>query len=204
MFVSRNLSTNATLAPGTEVLAINGIPARDVLQRLMKVARADGDNDAKRRALLEVQGIDRYEPFDIYYALYFPLRTPQFELSVRDFGAATNSMVAVNPLSYAGRLAAIKVSPEKMKGDDAVWTLSFLNDCTALLKMPTWALYNSKWDWKGFLTETFSSLNSHAHCSLIIDLRDNEGGMDIGDMIIRHLIKKPTAVSAMKRYTIQQ
>ncbi len=201
MYVSRNLSRNARLAPGTEVLAINGVPASKVLQRLMTVARADGGNDAKRRALLEVQGVDRYEPFDIYYALCFPLRTPQFELAVRPFGAPASTTIQVDPLAYAERLAAIKIAPEKMRGDDAVWTLSFLNDHTALLKMPTWALYDSKWDWHRFLGETFSNLNTHAHCNLIVDLRDNEGGLtSVGDEIAGHLIRKPIALGEMHRF----
>jgi hypothetical protein len=200
MVVSRNLSQNTNLAPGAEVLAINGVPARDVLHRLLQVARADGGNDAKRRALLEVQGLEWYEPFDIYYALCFPLRTPQFELSVRPFGAPAGVAVRVSPLSYAERLAKVRVSQEKLRSDDAVWTLSFLNDHTALLKMPTWALYNSKWDWRRFLAETVSNLDTHAQCRLIIDLRDNEGGLDVGNEIARHLIGKTIAANGMQRY----
>ena len=201
MVISRNLSGDPALAPGTEVLAINGIPTRDVLQRLLTVARADGGNDAKRRALLAVQGLNRYEPFDIYYALYFPLRTPQFALSVRPFEAPAGRTVLVNPLSDAQRRTAMKVPPEKMAADDAVWTLSFLNDRTALLKMPTWALYNSKWDWQRFLADTFSNLNTHARCNLIIDLRDNEGGItDVGYEIARHLLRQNIATGGMHRY----
>ncbi|HEX8486179.1 hypothetical protein [Sphingomonas sp.] len=40
------------IAPGSEILAIDGRPAGEILAALMTVARADGHNDAKRRRLM--------------------------------------------------------------------------------------------------------------------------------------------------------
>jgi hypothetical protein len=76
-----------------------------------------------------------------------------------------------------------------------------LNDRTALLKMRTWALYNSQWDWRQFLEQSFANLVAR-HCSqLIIDLRDNEGGLSSpGDVILEHLIRKDTAGWKFNRY----
>jgi hypothetical protein len=188
MFVTRNLSGNAALAPGAEVLDINGAPAANVLERLVKLARADGSNDAKRRALLEVQGADLYETFDIYYSLCFPMTRTNFNLTVLPPGATTPERVEVAALTFAQRKAALKVSTEDLKGGGAVWQLSFTNDAVAVLTMPTWALYNSKWDWNGFIDTTFSNLTARSVGGLIIDLRDNEGGLDVGSVIARHLV----------------
>ena len=59
MIVTRNFSTDQALVPGTEVLSIDGVATKDILARLMTIARADGSNDAKRIASLQVQGEDR-------------------------------------------------------------------------------------------------------------------------------------------------
>ena len=52
LIITRNFSESKALEPGTEVLAINRVPAALILAKLMTVARADGSNDAKRRSLL--------------------------------------------------------------------------------------------------------------------------------------------------------
>ncbi len=56
--------------------------------------------------------------------------------------------------------------------------------------MPTWALYNSSWDWRAFLTTAFERLEQGGVRDLVVDLRGNEGGVDVGDVIVSHLIRQ--------------
>ena len=68
--------------------------------------------------------------------------------------------------------------------------------------MPTWVLYNSKWDWQAFLNGAFTNLAAHPRCALIIDLRDNEGGDTTpGAALMQHLIKKDLPANGILRYT---
>jgi hypothetical protein len=62
-----------------------------ILARLLTVARADGNNDAKQVAYLQVDGTSRYEAFDIYWPLFFPSAAPLVTLRVRDPERRTES-----------------------------------------------------------------------------------------------------------------
>lgn len=185
MVITRNFSTDSSLVPGTEVLSINGIAVGDILARLLTIARADGSNDAKRRAYLEVQGEDRYEAFDIYLPLFFPTVGTTQTFLVRAPGESTTRSTTVPALSDAQRLAG---RPEVAGKDAPAWTLSFPEPDLAVLRMPTWALYNSTWDWKGFLTRSFEALVRRKTGALVIDVRGNEGGLSVGDELLAHLI----------------
>jgi hypothetical protein len=66
MIVTRNLSSDARLKPGAEVLAIDGVRSGEILRRLMTVARADGSNDDKRLSYLGIYGDAEYEAFDVF------------------------------------------------------------------------------------------------------------------------------------------
>ncbi|KFN42811.1 S41 family peptidase [Arenimonas oryziterrae] len=186
MVITRNLSTEASLVPGTQVLSINGIATEAILARLLTIARADGGNEAKRIAYLEVQGNDRYEAFDIYLPLFFPQIGSTQTLQVQVPGETAARTVTVPALSYAQRLAARPVSDE----DDGApaWTIRYRDDDIAVLDMPTWALYDSPWDWKAFLQTNFAELSRRGVRALIIDLRRNEGGLSVGDELLAHLI----------------
>jgi hypothetical protein len=203
MIVTRNLAAINPINAGSEVVAINGISTRTILDRLMKFTRADGSNDAKRRSYLQLQGMDRYDAFDIFYALCYPLVTPQFDLSLRDKTGLETKHLSVNPLSFEDRIAQIQKSLTALEdGDSPAWTLTFLDQQTAFLKMPSWVLYNSKWDWKTFLSQTFTNLAQHPDCALIIDLRNNVGGLsEPGDVIIRHLISHDPVWPSLQRFT---
>lgn len=184
MIVTKSFATDPNLRAGTEVLEINGTPVATILRRLMTVARADGGNDAKRVSYLEVQGTDRYEAFDVYFPLFFPHSDPQMTLRVRNREETT---IKVQPLTDEQRLAPIKAREEAREGDTPVWDFR-LDGGTGYLRMPTWALYESKWDWKGFLTQTFETLVKSQATDLVIDLRGNEGGLGVGDEIVSHLV----------------
>lgn len=69
----------AGLAPGTLGDAIDGILTQAILEHMLPLARADGHNDAKRIASLQVQGTDRFEAFDVYFSLLYPARADTIE-----------------------------------------------------------------------------------------------------------------------------
>jgi hypothetical protein len=67
--------------------------------------------------------------------------------------------------------------------------------------MPTWALYDSKWDWKSWLNARLNSLSGAR--GLIVDLRNNEGGEDCGDAILARMITQrfvPPAIEQRIRF----
>lgn len=187
MVVTRNLSTDATLVPGTEIVSINAVPVALLLERLMTIARADGSNDAKRRAWLEVQGDERIEAFDVFAPLFFPQIDARQTLVVRAPAGAGTRQVTVAALSAAQRRASGPVEPA---ADQSPWTFDLTSPGIALLRMPTWALYDSRWDWRSYLQQVFETLDRDRSRALVIDLRNNEGGQDVGDVLLAHLVDR--------------
>ncbi|MFO0582697.1 MAG: S41 family peptidase [Anaeromyxobacter sp.] len=182
------------LAPGDEVVAIDGAPAAALLARLVPYARADGGNDAKRIAQLEVRGGERWETFDVFQGLVAPPRDGTFRLRVRAPGGGERA-VEVAAIDLAARRA--QGGPEEVEGGPA-FTLEH-RDRTAVLRMPTWALYRSSWDWKGFLDGAFRELADLGATGLVVDLRGNEGGLDCGDEVVARLVDRDLPRRAYER-----
>ncbi len=183
------------LPRGSQVLAINGVAPRDMLARLLPYARADGHNDAKRVSLLEVRGDDRIEFFDVFHGLAFD--------APRD---GVHRIVARRPdrRRVAAALPAIDLDQRRAQmvardynGDHPVWDWTMRPDGIAVLTMPGWALYDSKWDWRGWLDARLDSLAGAK--GLIVDLRQNEGGENCGDPILARLIRAPITVPTAER-----
>ncbi|MBX7220966.1 MAG: S41 family peptidase [Blastocatellia bacterium] len=200
MIVTRNFSEETRLRPGSQILKLNGIPVGVILDRLLTVARADGSNQAKRIANLEVRGFDRYEAFDIYFPLFFPFEDQTFSLEVRFPGQTKATTLKVKPLTYEQRLAPIKTAVENQKGgDQPLFEFRWLDAKTGYLRMPTWALYDSKWDWKAYLDNVFTQLQTAQAGHLILDVRENEGGLDVGNYIIGKLISRNLTLNTYER-----
>lgn len=172
MVVTRD--PTGALAPGAEVLRLNGVPAGEVLARLMTVARADGSNDAKRRRLLSVQGEDGYETFDIFYPLLFGSRS-RHRLLVTGVEGRRREVV-LSSIGLAERRAQ-RLPAASAADDAALWTMR-REGRAAVLTMPGWGLYNTKWDWRGWLDAEFDRLVREGTRGLVVDLRANEGGLD--------------------------
>lgn len=188
MIVTRDTEGHG-LVPGSEVESVNGQPAADLLAALLPYTRGDGSNDGKRRALLSVQGQEEHETFDIFQGLIAPpgadglhrvtLRTPGGRRETR----------ALPAIDLERRRAAMTRAPDT--GDAQRWNWEERPDGVRLLTMPGWAMWNSKWDWRGWLEERLDSLAGAK--GLVIDIRENEGGDDCGDPIIARLIERPLA-----------
>jgi C-terminal processing protease CtpA/Prc len=198
MVVLADFTPDHQLPKGTEILRINGIQTPEVLRRLLTVARADGSNDAKRIASLEVAGLQKYEAFDIYFPLPFPHRSQRIHLTIRRPKASARTEVVVAPLSYEQRLEHLATVATSNHEHAFEWR--HLSNRAAYLRVPTWALYNSDWDWKSWLDEKLDEASAKRAPALVIDIRGNEGGLDVGNTIISHLIHSDVQISSYSRF----
>lgn len=170
------------LPRGSEILSIDGTPAKAILASLMPYARADGSNDAKRIQQLSVQGFDSYEVFDIFFALERNRPGVAFELQT------SRGPMRLDPIDLKARQAQMR-SPDRGE-NDPMWSIDF-DGAGARLIMGDWTTYNTKWNWRRFLDESFDQIASRNVQALIVDLRGNEGGEDCGDEIIARCIDTP-------------
>ena len=197
MVVTRDFTPGHQLPRGTRILAIGSVPTPTILTRLMKIARADGSNNSKRIASLAVSGDSKYETFDIFYPLLFPRASIAMNLLVIRPASNKRQTVAVQALSYEERLSAVE---NDGTGNDVAFQWSYLPGGAAYLRMPTWALFNNKWDWKTWLNDHLDELADQKPPSLIVDLRGNEGGLDAGNPILARLVTKAVTLSPMRRF----
>ena len=183
--------------PGDEIVSLNGVAAGRILQSLLTVARADGGNDGKRRALMSVQAVDSYESFDIFYPLLFGSRTRHTAVVE---GADGRRRTLVAPAVTLEQRRALRPPKIDARDDTPLWTMRREGDA-AILTMPGWGLYNSKWDWRGWLDREIDALIADRVPRLVIDIRANEGGLDCGDAVIARLIDAPLRKTFQRRLT---
>ncbi|WP_037503187.1 S41 family peptidase [Sphingomonas jaspsi] len=182
MVVLADRSGTGRLVRGSEILSIDGVPASRMLDRLVAYARADGANDAKRVKQMAMLGTDRWETFDIFQGLMLPPTNGVFRLRYRTPTGAVRS----------GEFAALteqqrRATRHTLETDgttEPFWTWE-MQEGIALLTMPSWVMYNSKWAWEPWLDERLDSLAGAR--GLIVDLRDNEGGNEVGNRIFARL-----------------
>jgi len=197
LIITHSFTGVAALEPGTEVLFINGTSSSDLLRNLMLYARADGHNDYKRRALLSVQGNESIEFFDVFQGLISPPIEGLHRLVVRGPGQTRAAKVEVQAIDLSARRGQRVTSDKK---HEAAWKIAWPREDVAQLIMPTWALYDSKWDWRAFLAECFRRIRERPATHLIVDLRGNEGGEDeCGNELLSYLISEPLMLDRMEQ-----
>ena len=197
MVVTADRTPDGSLPRGTEVLSIDGVETDRILRTLLPLARSDGSNDGKRVAYLEVAGNDRYEAFDILYPLAFPVRDTAFTFRVRRPGSSP-VVVRAAALAAAQRRSTRRVR-DTADSTAPAWRYEEKNG-VGVLTMPTWSLYNSKWDWKSWTDSLMSSITARGLDNLVLDIRGNEGGLDAGNAILAHLIDRPLSLPRYRQY----
>lgn len=170
------------LSPGTIVERIDGVATSAMLAQLMPYIRTDGHNEAKKVSLLEVRGTENIETFDVFHGLLFAPKDGRHRIVARTpDGKRVETSLPV--ISLADRRAQMVA---KESDDGPIWTWTVRPDGVAVLDMPSWVLYNSKWQWEPWLAERLDTLPSLK--GLVIDLRGNEGGNDCGALILARVI----------------
>jgi len=191
MIVTRDLTESQQIPAGSQVLRIDGTATRKILRRLLPLVRADGGNAGKRVALLQVSGEARYEAFNVYYPLVFGLSQDDLRLDTQP-PTGTPRQIRTH---WLGSSVSSNDSDKDQREQKFEWKV--LDGGIALLRMPTWAMYDDTWDWRTWLNERFDALAAATSPALIIDLRGNEGGDDdVGAAILARLSVDPGALEA--------
>lgn len=191
MIVTKPLVAHPALVPGTRVSTIDGEADGSLLARMLPQARADGGNDFKRIANMEVrEGASQWEAFDLMWALERAPAPRSAKLLLEPPGG--DAVLVDIPLT--GRESRGAGTKDERRG----WVHRHEGDAT-VLTMPDWTTYNTKWDWRSWLTGVIDETVARGSKRLVVDLRGNEGGEDCGDPILARMIDAPLAEEGAAR-----
>ena len=190
MIVTGPRGPNSLLMRGSEVLAIDGVPAEQLRQMMMPLARADGGNDAKRVAQLGLDPRERYSAFDVYRPML--AQTP------------SDGRITLRMREPRGRERTIEVPAlteselQEWRGESSGlgWQFEIGPDAIGRLTMPDWVTYNSDWNWQAFLDEVVDRLIDQRALGLIVDIRGNEGGTECGWHLLERFVGRDTPLPA--------
>jgi hypothetical protein len=191
--VMLDTAADGAIPRGSEILRLNGERPARLLDALLAYARADGGNDAKRAALMEVRGGEKFETFDIFQGLIAPPTDGAHRIRYRRPDGVQRE-IELPAMSLAGRQA--QSPPAEVSGEAPLWKFE-MREGVGLLSMPTWVMYKTKWDWEAWLDERLRSLDGAR--GLVIDLRENEGGNDCGEMILSRLATRDIALPGYRK-----
>lgn len=176
-------SATPSISAGSEIIAIDGRDPRTITADLMPYLRADGSNDGKRRA--QISEGDGGGAMDRLFPLVHPPADGRYTLRVRDARGGEREVVTPAVTVASRDLVLATSAPADSR---LAWTFVIEGD-TAVLTLPTFAFWDSDFDWRGFLTRSFQELETRRVPYLIIDQRRNEGGDGaIVDVVLGYLI----------------
>ena len=194
MIVTTDLGSGHHLPAGSEVVAIDGIDARDILAKMLPYARTDGSNDARKVADLGIPGDADQPAFDVLRALLFPSSRPSAHVVVRADGRT--AAITCSLMTAAVRDAALRHPSDDFPYG---WTFEVRGN-VCILTMPTWAVFHDQWDWRGFIDAGMDTAIDRNLSGIVIDVRDNGGGLDCGAAIIARIIEAPLAADSYSRH----
>ena len=203
MIVLDGGGSDSALQPGAEVVSIGGRSCRTLLRELTPLVAADGHNDAKRVRSLDLRGEENWPLFDVLLPLVHPRTTAGgvTRLEVRGPGGTTTRTAEVALLSRAERERTIRPGAVTRGSAEPAWRMERLADGSGWLAMPSWAVFDSEWDWRTALEADMDQLAADGAPGLVIDLRGNVGGLDVGDVILSRLVIRDTPKVEERRLT---
>lgn len=207
-FIITANASSKKLPIGSEILSINGIQAKAIVEKLLTVTKADGNSTGEHR--LSSIGLTRreaesYALFDWYFPLFFPVRDDVFEIEARDFSTKQPVKFSVLAMAKAERTAEMAKRYGPTPTYDDGWRFEVRDDELGYLKIDNsiaWRLKTVKVE--DFLAKAFAELKRRDIRNLIIDLRGNGGGsMDIGFHLARYLAPRSLAPYAESRRLVR-
>ena len=190
LYVVTDLSEEAQVAPGAEIVAVDGRPARDLLDTMRLYLSADGANDTFKLYQLG-QGFQFHLLLDL---LFGSAGTYTLDVAPRPGEAATRRVVAGQS---PGRMTAL-YRERTGRGLDAyppALEFRLLDDGVALLTVRSFyegLLGPDHPGFEAFFASAFRQISESGAGDLIIDVRGNEGGNgDYPPMLYAYLADRP-------------
>ena len=186
-YVFRNLSSDASIKEGAELLAINGMPAGDVLSNLLSLIPSDAGIPTRKLRQLEFPA-----NFGRLFALRFG-RPDAYKLRLRPHRSREVLEVTVPGIKEKDVVRILYDRYPEAAERRPVYELSF-RGTTAVLTIRSFGDDPEKGTppYPAFLNDAFRALEEKKTPNLIIDLRGNGGGMDeYGKLLFAHVMDRP-------------
>lgn len=177
---------STAVLPGDTIIAVNSVPVPSLVRELLPLIRADGDSDGKRRALLDFRHRKEFEAIDVFLPLLHAPIDGRYAITRRRGNETRVVWVNAMPSAVRRTKAVPVIAPKPMH------EFTRLDANTAMLRVDAFDYGRDADKWEPFVRETFQVLNRDRVATLIVDLRENEGGSDEGaEFLLRHLIRSP-------------
>jgi len=203
LFIEKNASENSQLKKGLEILSINGIATDTIMTHLVNYITSDGNNYEKRLQRLTLRGDSKFEMFDIFFSLEYP-NEGSFLLELKDHTTNETQKISVQAMSKTKRTRILKQRYSDFGSSfEEGWKFNIIDTKSAQLKIMSFAIFSSDFNWKKFLDDAFKTLKSENIENLIIDIRGNEGGdTQVVEYILERIIDKNITVKLPRQTTV--
>ncbi|WP_247232847.1 S41 family peptidase [Telluribacter sp. SYSU D00476] len=182
VFAWKSYTGDDVIPAGAEIISINKKPIQEVVDQLMAYnSFADGATETGK--YLELNNY-----FSGYYSTFIE-ETDSYVVEYKN-AAGNRESTKVDGVPYTVVNESIKKDLKHLQENQLA--LKFLKNGTALLTLKTFWFESKESSFEKFLEESFREINKRGVSSLIIDIRNNEGGKDsYGSLLYSYLTDKP-------------
>ena len=173
-WIMDSYDSSGVVKKGLEVISVNGDPLPGIIGKLLSGFLSDGNN--KTFKYLEMSKF-----FSAYYANLIGV-PDTFIIGCRDGDRFLELKAAGIDKSQIERY-------ERLSGSNQPYALSFPAESAALLTITSFWMEDDRVGFRQFLKQSFAEINARGIEHLVIDVRNNEGGIDKrGSMLLSYLV----------------
>lgn len=195
LYVRENRSADSTIQRGSEILAIDGQPAKTLLNKFYQYISSDGYNQTFKAYVLNTGS------FGSYYALVCGLDSTARRLTIRDTTGTTRTLTFRPRPDKVPRLDSLdkrnvpasrprkKPKPDKAPDEQRQFFISTRDSSVAIMKVSSFSGFGQRL----FFRQSFEAIAANKPINtLVIDLRGNLGGNSATSVrLASYLIDKP-------------
>lgn len=152
---------------GAELISINGKPVSEIISEMLPAFFSDGNN-----VTFKYLEMDHY--FSAYYANLFEGPDTFSVVYKNESGLSEKTLPSISH----SVIDQFENQQEKLKATQPLYNLEIKTNETALLTISSFWMESDSLKFKKFLKKSFEIIKHSEIKNLIIDLRNNEGGID--------------------------
>ena len=196
LYIFNDCSDKQSISNGSKIIAINGKPAGQIYQQMLKGIATDGYIATRKNRLIERYLSYSFQGFDLYYFLHVD-QGQSFDITYASYPTGKIHQKKMQGVTRIQRKQALQ---KKHKIDERAWyqtpspQFRIAKDKRYAVLTIARSFYNKKIDpnYGPFLQKAFKTLKAQKISNLIIDLRNNEGGSEYQQMeLMAYLYGKP-------------